>query len=101
MRSAETPGPGRRRGHDVTMRNFCVCARAMEGAASVPAPRTPSAARRSSFFIFISVFKPLPHRMEMMDRPVSVADAELICRGDRGGHIVLRQCDRVEQTHPP
>ena len=33
-RSADMPGPGRRFGQEVTMRHFCVCARAIEGAAS-------------------------------------------------------------------
>ncbi len=34
-RSADMPGPGRRFGHEVTMRQRRVCARAMEGAARV------------------------------------------------------------------
>ena len=37
MRSADMPGPGRRFGHEVTMRHFCVCARAIAGAATRPA----------------------------------------------------------------
>ena len=41
MRSADMPGPGSRFGHDVTMRHFIVCARAIVGAANAPA--TPAA----------------------------------------------------------
>ncbi len=41
MRSADMPGPGSRFGHEVTMRHFTVCARAIDGAASAPA--TPAA----------------------------------------------------------
>ena len=36
-RSADMPGPGSRFGHDVTMRQRRVCARAMWGAASAAA----------------------------------------------------------------
>ena len=44
MRSADMPGPGSRFGHDVTMRHLTVCARAIAGAASVPAMPAPAAA---------------------------------------------------------
>jgi hypothetical protein len=36
-RSADMPGPGRRLGHDVTMRQRTVCALATLGIATVPA----------------------------------------------------------------
>src|SRR5664280_977655 len=42
MRSADRPGPGSRFGQDVTMRHLTVCARAMAGAASVPAAAAPA-----------------------------------------------------------
>ena len=45
-RSADMPGPGSRFGHDVTMRQRCVCARATDGAAIAPArPRRRRAKR--------------------------------------------------------
>ena len=45
-RSADRPGPGRRFGQEVTMRHLCVCARAMEGAASVAAAAAVTNLRR-------------------------------------------------------
>src|SRR6185312_16740653 len=41
-RSADMPGPGSRRGHEVTMRHFVVCARATAGAATAPTAVTPA-----------------------------------------------------------
>ena len=42
-RSADMPGPGSRFGHEVTMRQRRVCARATAGAASVPISPSPPA----------------------------------------------------------
>ena len=44
-RSADMPGPGRRFGQEVTMRQRFVCARAMEGAASVAVPSAAASER--------------------------------------------------------
>ena len=46
-RSADMPGPGSRFGHDVTMRQRLVCARATEGAATAPSSAGGSAAEQA------------------------------------------------------
>src|SRR3954467_7205425 len=85
-RSADMPGPGRRFGQEVTMRQRLVCARAIEGAASAGA----SAAARMrvrrvgfgcSCLSLRDMGRLLPPGVEMMHRAVAVADRELVGGG--------------------
>src|SRR6185369_8549507 len=85
-RSADMPGPGRRFGQEVTMRQRLVCARAMEGAARLPAsvaPATPAKLRRVSLVMRVL----LPVGVKMMHGAVAMADGQFIRCGDRRGDI--------------
>src|SRR5436853_6832800 len=85
-RSADWPGPGRRLGQEVTMRQRRVCARAIEGAASAAvAVARPASERRVS----LDMRALLPPGVEMMHRAVTVADGKLVGGSDRGGDIGL------------
>jgi hypothetical protein len=68
-RSADMPGPGRRFGHDVTIFHFTVWARAIEGIAIAPKAPVTTAVRR-----VILVMGSSPESVEMMQRPVALAD---------------------------
>jgi hypothetical protein len=92
MRSADIPGPGKRFGHDVTIRSFFVCARATDGAAIAPAklePTRPAAMVRRVIFVMSS-----PVSVEMMERTVAVADFKFVGGGDAGGDVILGGADR-------
>ena len=70
MRSADRPGPGKRFGHDVTMRQRRVSARATAGAAT--APRSESAPPRASLRRVMSVIGlPCPPHFEEAKTPAS------------------------------
>src|SRR5665647_628480 len=67
MRSADRPGPGSRFGQDVTMRHLTVCARAMAGAASVPAAKAPAVAMN---FRRVVMARPLYLARDLVRKPV-------------------------------
>src|SRR5690348_6798043 len=77
MRSADMPGPGKRLGHDVTIRHLTVCARAAVGMAIAPARLAVTALRRVIFVMVSS-----PSLMKMMQRAVAAADLEFAGGGD-------------------
>src|SRR4051812_50132725 len=83
-RSADRPGPGRRFGQEVTMRQRRVCARAMEGAASAAAAvARPASERRVS----LDMRALLPPGVKMMHGAVAVADGQFVGGRNRGGDI--------------
>src|SRR6185295_17755124 len=82
-RSADRPGPGRRFGQEVTMRQRLACARATEGAASVAAAAAMLSERRVSLVMGAL----LPPGVEMMHGALAVADAEFVGGSNRGGDI--------------
>ena len=86
-RSADMPGPGRRFGHEVTMRQRFVCARATDGAAIAPA--RPSRRRRATRLRRVKrvMLCLLPPGVKVMRRPVPLPDLELVGRRDRVGHV--------------
>src|SRR3990170_4695198 len=84
---AETPGPVRFFGHDVTMRQRTVWAWLTVGAARQAAP-TPSAARRESLG---------PKGMKMMHGAVPVSNVQLSGSTDRGADEVLASRDSIRQ----
>ncbi len=75
MRSADMPGPGRRFGHEVTMRQRFVCARAMEGAARRGAS---DGGANEVAACELGHARLLPPGVEMMHRAVAVADGEFV-----------------------
>ena len=94
-RSADMPGPGSRFGQEVTMRHFSVSARAIEGAATAPASVTPAPDERNGVAWVMAAL----HRcVEMMQRPVAVADLECIGAGDGGSDVALRRLDGGDEV---
>ena len=91
MRFAETPGPARPFGQEVTIRQRSrSCARATAGAATAPRP-APSAARRDGSLV--------PERMEVMHGPVPMADRQSFRGGDGGADIGLGGGDGLAQAN--
>src|SRR5262249_6936823 len=83
-RSADMPGPGSRVGHDVTMRQRRVCARATAGMAmAAPAPATTKSFRREISDMACLQNFTSPPLMEMMHRAVTLADGEFVGSTDR------------------
>src|SRR3954471_15272227 len=91
MRSADSPGPGRRFGHDVTMRQRLPCARATEGAANVAVPAAISVRRVGVMNCL------LPPGMKVMHRAMALPDLELVGTADRLGDVLLGVGDRLAQ----
>src|SRR5205807_8501293 len=91
-RSAAMAGPGRRLGHDVTMRHLRGAARATAGANSAPAnPSVPPSTSRRRVILVMIVFlllaPPSPPGVKMVDRTVAGADRKPVGRGDRERHV--------------
>ena len=103
-RSADMPGPGRRFGQDVTMRQRRVCARATAGAARAPLLRRAKTVRRLMFVMCRSLLRLArrrsPPRVKMMHRAVARADLEAVGRRDRGGDVGLRRAHGFGQARP-
>src|SRR5687768_4494577 len=84
-RSADMPGPGRRFGQEVTIFHFTVCARAIDGIAIAPRAPVVTAARRVILVMWSS-----PECVEVMQRPMALADFYGVGFGDGGGHVSFR-----------
>src|ERR1043166_381233 len=95
-RSADMPGPGRRFGHDVTMRHLTGAARATAGAASPPTAAGPDfiSLRRVS----VGMASPSsPPGVKMMHGAVARPDREPVGAGDRERHIGLGLANGFDQ----
>src|SRR5262249_17713819 len=84
MRSADMPGPGSRLGQEVTMRHFCVCPRAILGAAMTAATVVVEALTSPLRVIFRMV-APLGFRKNSSFQPSPLAERALrrVYRGVR------------------
>src|SRR2546430_8410918 len=96
------PGPGSRRGQEVTMRQsrFWPCT-TMAGAATACAiPNAPAPASTRRVIIVISPLRPSPPGVKMMHRTVAGADLDPVGGGNRGAHIGLGGPRRGDQVEP-